>query len=197
MLSGASTKQLEKVYASILTCAPAVWKHPFSYAEEPLPEVSLKFFRGSVTTPCGTMTEDYFPGFYCSSSQTIYIGRNRLQDFSWPRVGLTAYVFHEYGHHVQFSSGVLDAAYTSSESQLQISRRVELQSDCLMGIAMRHSRGVGFTSAHMADMVTWRMQVGEEVHGSGKNQVYWIRKGVGAGKISTCNTFTAGKKRVS
>lgn len=192
-----SLAQNEKIYARALACAPKVWQHPFSYAETPLPKVGLKFFRGKVTTPCGTMTENRFPGFYCSSSETIYIGRNQLKNFSYPRIGMTSYAFHEFSHHVQFSSGILSAAYTSEESQLQISRRVELQADCLMGVAMRNSRGIGFSDSDMADLVQWRMQVGEEVHGSGKNQVYWIRKGIAAGKISTCNTFVAPKKRVS
>ena len=97
-------------------------------------------YAGTVQTPCGQALKGY-PVFYCPSNQTIYSSAGSTADYGESiRLGGYWIAFHEYAHHVQQRIGVLNAAYTRDEDQLQISRRIELQADCMMamtGISMQ------------------------------------------------------------
>jgi hypothetical protein len=101
--------------------------------------------------------------------------------------------FHEYGHHVQRRVGVLAAAYTRDEDQLQISRRIELQADCWMAMTGISIRTAGVNAADREEMRNWREVAGDRIHGKTGYQLFWIERGFGARNLGTCSTWRATK----
>ena len=90
--------------------------------------------------------------FYCSADNTLYMPFAGLQTEMYgahPGVYL-AVLAHEYGHHVQAMSGVLDtygeASYNAgvdTEAGLELSRRLELQAQCFSGMFLAATYGRG------------------------------------------------------
>lgn len=108
-----------------------------------------------------------------------------------------ALVAHEYGHHVQGETGLLDAAGTlerkagSEAEELKVGRQIELQAECLAGT------GVAVLSGHDAEDVAFvnrhfNEDTGDsDTHGSAANRVYWFEAGATAETMEACNTFAA------
>ena len=97
------------------------------------------------------------PGLLLQRNQTIYSSAGSTADYGQTlRLGGYWIMFHEFGHHVQHRIGVLDAAYTRDEEQLQISRRVELQADCFMGMTRISVRATQLSAPDRDEMSAWR-----------------------------------------
>ncbi|WP_427885376.1 neutral zinc metallopeptidase [Kribbella sp. GL6] len=115
---------------------------------------------------------------------------------------------HEYGHHVQFSVGILTLydelmRGKSAARQLEVMRRKELQASCLGAAFLgANKRTFGLSGLRLR---YWRYvvsHVGDEYskvrdHGSRKNHSYWTTRAFTSTTPATCNTFTAPTKRVS
>ncbi|RNL85111.1 hypothetical protein EFW17_10100 [Halostreptopolyspora alba] len=103
---------------------------------------------------------------------------------------------HEYGHHVQQVTGLLEAATeleneASSRSEaLQALRRTELQAECLGGVAMR-----GFDTFDHAELgsINEFLNGGNDLptHGTAQNRKYWFAEGRATDTIAACNTYEA------
>ncbi|UOE21698.1 neutral zinc metallopeptidase [Thermobifida halotolerans] len=106
-----------------------------------------------------------------------------------------ALVAHEYGHHVQGETGLLDAAYDlerdagSQAEQLRVGRQIELQAECLAGT------GTAVVDDHDADDVAFvnrnfNEDTGDsDTHGSADNRVHWFNSGATGETMQACNTF--------
>ncbi|WP_084469318.1 neutral zinc metallopeptidase [Nocardiopsis trehalosi] len=103
---------------------------------------------------------------------------------------------HEYGHHVQQATGILDASYemergaASQSEELEALRRTELQAECMGGIAMS-SLG-DFGDAEIDRVNEW-LNGGSDLptHGSATNRQYWFDQGATLDTIEACNTYAA------
>lgn len=103
---------------------------------------------------------------------------------------------HEYGHHVQQVTGLLEAAREleneapSEAEALQALRRTELQAECLGGVAIQ-----GFDTFDRADLgsINAYLNGGNDLttHGSAKNRQYWFDEGSAHDTIAACNTYEA------
>ncbi|MDA2814792.1 neutral zinc metallopeptidase [Nocardiopsis sp. RSe5-2] len=121
---------------------------------------------------------------------------DRDQEAVW-----SALIGHEYGHHVQQVTGVLDQTYDmevqagSEEGSLRALRRTELQAECMGGIAMR---GLGFETAEI-ERVNEELNGGGDLptHGTSKNRRHWYEQGATGDTLSACNTFEAPAGEVS
>jgi uncharacterized protein len=126
-----------------------------------------------------------------------------------------AYVIgHEVGHHVQNLLGILDKVNArreqSSEAQANaLSVRLELQADCFAGVwATRSQAEQGWrlepgdiesalnAAAQIGDDTLQRRTRGTVVpdtftHGTSAQRVAWFKRGVAAGQIDACDTFSA------
>ncbi len=108
----------------------------------------------------------------------------------------SALLGHEYGHHVQQSTGILDASYemsgqASTESEeLEVLRRTELQAECMGGVAMR---GLGTFDDAEIDKVNEFLNGGSDLptHGTSQNRQHWFDRGVALDTVDACNTFDA------
>jgi len=180
-------------------------------------EPTLVLFDGLVQSGCGTAESAMGP-FYCPLDQKVYIDMSFYDDlskrFGAPGDFAQAYVIaHEVGHHVQNLVGTAEKVQAAQQraSKVQaneLSVRMELQADCYAGVWANHAarsrrlleagdveEGLNAASA-IGDDRLQRMSQGRVVpdaftHGSSEQRVRWFRKGLEAGSLEACDTFSA------
>lgn len=158
-----------------------------------------------VTTPdvsaqsCGRPPEE--SSYYCDGVIYLvpasYLGTNAgPQGVSTAAVSMMA---HEYGHHLQQLSGTLPAALKQitavgwgSPQGLELSRRTELQAQCLSGMFMGTAFDVGSLRLAQQDNYTRGDAPGMPPnHGAPQNYGEWFSKGVQRNSLVSCNTWVA------
>ena len=163
-------------------------------------------------TACGTGQSAAGP-FYCPGDRGIYIDLtffNELsQRFGAPGEFARAYVIaHEYGHHIQNLTGVMERHGGRERGADSDAVRVELQADCYAGVwAYRADRqfnmlesgdiesGMQAASA-VGDDTLQKQSQGYVVpdsftHGSSAQRIRWFRRGLERGDPAACDTFSA------
>ncbi len=164
-------------------------------------------------TGCGTGQAAAGP-FYCPSDGGIYLDLNFFnelgQRFGAPGEFARAYVIaHEYGHHIQNLTGVMDRHGSREAGADSDSVRTELQADCYAGIwAVRADRRFnmlesgdiesGMQAASAVGDDTLQKGVGRGyvvpdsfTHGSSAQRVRWFKRGLESGDMAACDTFSA------
>jgi predicted metalloprotease len=175
-----------------------------------------RFFDGAIQTGCGPASSAVGP-FYCPSDRFVYIDLgffDQLQSQLGARGGplAEAYILaHEYGHHVQNLTGVLQRANRDTGPQGgQV--RVELQADCYAGLWVGRALDTGFieeiTRQDVADALDAAAAVGDDriqertqgrvtpeswTHGSAEQRQSWFVRGIEATGPQTCDTFSAAR----
>ena len=201
-----------------------------AYWAEALPAAGGQFaapeawiFEEATTTACGNATSSTGP-FYCPPDQSIYLDLGFF-DLLESRFGASGgplaemYVeAHEYGHHIQNITGVMDSADRQGAGAESDSVRVELQADCYAGLWAGHAAttedpdrpGTTFlappTEAELADALSAAEAVGDDhiqeqsggtvnphtwTHGSSEQRQQWFMRGYTDGTIAACDTFSA------
>lgn len=170
-----------------------------------------------ITTKCGVVS--YPTSYYCSYSNGaiyipwVYIANLWKQSPTYARAYATNTIAHEYGHHVQAVTGILNAswarqyAFTTNAAKLEENRRRELQASCLgsamIGANKRYypmSAGLysqwKYLVEHSGDMKGYPRD-----HGSFANHGWWSHAGFYAASSTTyagrCNTWNAASSRVA
>ena len=157
--------------------------------------------------------------FYCPNDHRVYLDLDFFQEmatrFHASGDFARAYVIaHEVGHHVQMLVGIMDRvdqlkARTGDDGSGAngLSVRVELQADCLAGVwanranSAKHilehgdiEQGLNAASAIGDDRLQRRSQGYVEpdsfTHGSSAQRVRWFKRGLDAGQIEQCDTFS-------
>jgi predicted metalloprotease len=200
-----------------------------AYWAEALPAQNLQFsqpdavsFEGGTTTGCGEASSSTGP-FYCPPDKTIYLDLG-FYDLLQSRFGASGgplaeeyVVAHEYGHHIQNITGVMDQADRQGAGEESDSVRVELQADCYAGMWTGHAAttvdpdtGVTFldpiTEEELADALSAASAVGDDhiqeqsgggvnpdswTHGSSEQRQKWFTIGYEQGTLASCDTFAA------
>ena len=171
-----------------------------------------RFFDGSVSTGCGAASSSVGP-FYCPRDRYVYIDLGFFDELE-SRFGASggplaqAYVLaHEYGHHVQNLTGVLDRATSGDTGPQSDAVRVELQADCYAGIWVANAKRTGLieeiTRRDVQDALSAAQAVGDDriqekvqgrvtpeswTHGSAEQRQSWLVRGIESGSPNSCDT---------
>jgi predicted metalloprotease len=213
-----SIANANKYYAVVKSCADRGWPRQVRAGGWTFEVPRTIVMSAHVQSPCGG---DAPTSYYCSTNRTIYMAGfadtqrypqyRGAQNQALLRAGMAFTVAHEYGHHVQELTGVLDAsdslgyASGSTAGRLEESRRLELQASCLAGVFLAANRntypfkgllksGLDFWVSHSGDEAD---PTGERIHGTMKNHNYWFHRGYNSRNIAACNTYVAPSSLVS
>jgi predicted metalloprotease len=180
----------------------------------------LVIFDGSTNTGCGGATTAVGP-FYCPNDQTVYID-TAFYDELKSQFGATGgplaqlYVIaHEWGHHIQNITGIMDNLNLQQTGPTSDSVRLELQADCFAGSwvgaaqTTKDANGVPFlepvTQSEINDALNAASSVGDDhiqqstqgqvnpesfTHGTSAQREKWFNAGLTGGP-QACDTFGA------
>ncbi|MFD0776474.1 neutral zinc metallopeptidase, partial [Streptomonospora algeriensis] len=114
----------------------------------------------------------------------------------WEQSVWVSLLAHEYGHHVQQLAGILAAGSSqereapTDKERLQTRRRMELQAECLAGVAMQGLDGIGGTETGLVDeYLAYNLRT--RTHGTGSNRSDWFHAGANHDSLGACNTYGA------
>jgi uncharacterized protein len=199
-------EKLRAYYQAAIGCLDQAWQPVLARVHEPFSSPRLEITAGR--SLCGEApAADQATAYYCSGGQVLFMPTDRLLD----QAGLNqaahlAVLAHEYGHHVQALSGILNAAYDKGEKagkgspeKLELTRRTELQANCFSGMFIAAVAGHGSVSVKLAKAAveSFRDTVPDDTHGTVKHQVAWGRAGFDNNRTASCNTWLAKTEDVS
>ncbi|GAA3917311.1 KPN_02809 family neutral zinc metallopeptidase [Microbacterium invictum] len=172
---------------------------------------------GQASSRCGTASNATGP-FYCPPEETVYIDPTFFgilrQQFG-TEAGPLAQMYvlaHEWGHHIQQITGVMDANPSNGTGPDSNGVRIELQADCFAGAwvadaaTVEDENGVTFlqepTEAQLQDALAAAATVGDDniqsqsgvvnpeswTHGSSEQRQRWFTVGYQYG-AGACDTF--------
>lgn len=200
----------ERFLSAALPCIEKAWQPALKAANLPYQPVELQVFTGSTQTPCGSRRADttamfcrgviYWPGNFYANEQNgtrhpgVYLGQ----------------LGHEYGHHVQWLTGMLRAADQAqydvggfdTTKGLELNRRLELQATCFGGMTLApfsHKNVVPMdvVNAGLTDAGQRGDYNRTPDHGSAPNNERWVMHGHKQNNIKACNTWAASSADVS
>jgi uncharacterized protein len=198
----------------VVNSVQAFWNGVFQRSNQQYRYADTVFFTDQVNTGCGFASSQVGP-FYCPRDQQVYIDLGFFDELQ-SRFGAggapfaQAYVIaHEYGHHVQNMTGVLDRIGSDRQGPESRAVRAELQADCYAGIWAANAtegglieeltqqdinEGLDAASAIGDDRIqeTTQGQVNPETwtHGSSEQRRRWFSRGYEEGRPAVCDTFT-------
>jgi uncharacterized protein len=196
-------------FTSALPCLNAAWEPVMTRAGLPFHPPGLEFPDGSDwSSPCGAVAggSGAVAAFYCGENNTLYMPFAGLQtEMYGPHPGVyLAVLAHEYGHHVQSMSGVLDAyaqaryeAGVDTEAGLELSRRLELQAQCLSGMFFAATYARGSVDDVVLDEARTSQDRGDHNpnsprdHGTDAHTSAWWEQGAQKNRTFQCNTWLA------
>ncbi len=202
----------------VLADTEDVWNAVFREAGATYREPKLVLFRDVSQSACGTAESAMGP-FYCPADEKVYLDLGFFDELQ-NRLGAQgefarAYVVaHEVGHHVQNLLGVSGRVHSAQQRTDKVranalSVRLELQADCLAGVwaARTQAQKNVLQAGDIESAMSAAAAVGDDrlqrsargyvqpetfTHGSSEQRMQWFKRGLDAGQIKACDTFSAG-----
>nr|WP_255647005.1 MULTISPECIES: neutral zinc metallopeptidase [Nocardiopsis] len=199
-------ESMEAFLHSVADCLDDAWETQFARAGIPFTPPRRVFWDEPGVSPCRSYPSQA-GAFYCRASASIYIGVADVVDkWNGARNGVVyaSLLAHEYGHHVQGESGLLE--YYHEQRDLEQghaarngwTRRGELQANCLAGAFLGSVRvGYPLTDDDLDTLLTDAEATAdreggpesERTHGSAENSVHWMLTGWEEQTPGACNTW--------
>jgi len=200
------------------------WESTLDAAGADFSQPAVTSFTDAVSTGCGDATSASGP-FYCPPDATIYLDVSFYDELESQFGGedgplAEEYVTaHEYGHHIQNITGVMDKADRGGTGAESDSVRVELQADCYAGMwagdaastinpetnepylkpitAEQLQNALGAAAAvgddHIQEQSGGSVNPDTWTHGSSEERQRWFTRGYEKGTLEACDTFAADK----
>ena len=197
------------------------WGETIAAAAVDFVQPGAESFEGGTTTDCGQASSSTGP-FYCPADQFIYLDVgffDLLQNRFGASGGALAEMYvtaHEYGHHIQNITGVMEGIDRQATGPESDGVRLELQADCYAGMwagdaatRIDPDRNVTFlepiTDEQLADALSAAEAVGDDhiqeqtsggvnpdvwTHGSSEQRQNWFVTGYNEGSLTACDTFS-------
>jgi predicted metalloprotease len=178
---------------------------------------SFFVFDQATDTGCGQATQAVGP-FYCPNDTSIYLDTGFFDDLrtkfgsSGGNLAQMYVVAHEWGHHIQKLTGVLERSQDGQTGANSASVRTELQADCYAGAWVAAASGTEdptgtpllqqVTDVQIRDALSAAQAVGDDriqgtdahsetwTHGSSEQRQTWFINGYQGGP-QNCDTFAA------
>ncbi len=206
--------QLAPYLRTVTGCLNKVFDAPLTTVGFTTSTPKVTAYGKTVKTPCGTYSQSGSPAYYCSGTRTLY-WPNTVdggdEAYTFARLGYVGLAAHEFGHHLQYESGlirnygVLYYGSRTAGARYLLSRRLELQAQCFEGVFLHQvSRSLRLSAADRSELRTWHSYTGDEDppssrkpdHGTSSAQVRWLFRGLDSGDFGRCNTWSASKASV-
>ncbi|HEY0240753.1 MAG TPA: neutral zinc metallopeptidase [Friedmanniella sp.] len=207
-------KKLQPYLTEVVDCLTKVFTAPLAARGFQLVEPKIETYHKRVESPCGDFGQGGSPAYYCFGTQTIYwpdtVDDGR-EAYTFARLGYVGLTAHEFGHHLQATTGMLRAysieyGKASKNGKYALSRRLELQAQCFEGVFLHAtSKDLDMTRKDSTELKAWHSYTGDEDppksrkpdHGTSKAQWGWLKTGLASGNFADCNTWTASAKSVT
>lgn len=204
-------------WAAIKPCLDRGWAPLVAKAGYRFVSPKMVYWAGtSYSNPCGS--GPVAVPFYCPTNQTMYMKVDVFvktymeypdaESKAYSRMWYTRSIAHEYGHHVQEITGILEAAHdleydaSSYDERLRMNRRTELQANCFAGVFLAvNKRSYPINGLMLQVWNKWVVTAGDKpnegTHGSKASQGRFMGQSFKTGNPASCNTFTASPNNVS
>lgn len=195
--TGGGADDPERQFVSfVLGDTDDTWSQLFTAKGTTYQPPTIVLFTGATQSACGVGQSAMGP-FYCPPDHKLYLDLSFFQEldrrFGAPGDFAQAYVIaHEVGHHVQTLTGRATPGVA-----------LELQADCYAGVWGHHAarRGIldtgdaeeGLRAAaaigddRLQQQSTGRVVPESFTHGSSKQRMTWLRRGLESGRPESCD----------
>jgi len=211
----ASASEKQDHFNELMGCLMTVFAEPVEQAGFTMPRPPVVVYNRPIKTACGDFSE--VNAAYCTGDQRVYYANSLLRAFP-PQVAGAPYaaemiLAHEFGHAIQARTAILvsgkylEQDARSERAAMDLSRRTEVQADCLAGQYVRsvaQSQGLG--EGELGRLSDLAYNLGDDVlsgrpgwsggHGTGNARQDWFDRGLGSDAIGACNAFVASEDEV-
>jgi predicted metalloprotease len=212
---GKTAASMRAFMDTLSDCLDTAWRAQFGKAGLAFTPATRMFWTQPGRGACGSYPVPGTAAFYCPANNTMYVGLTDVVGNSGnePVSHYAVYarvIAHEYGHHVQQESGILDyghqlMAAPDLAGRTEASRRIELQAQCFAG---------AFLSAEAPTLPMTKKQyryllldvrsrgddgqpLDKQDHGSNQHYAGWVVLGYRQKVLAACNTWTVPGSAVS